>query len=114
VSITSALITAALVVILTADAVLAYLGFLTISQTIRGWGLQATLVPVLGGALGGHLWHDLVPSLALKPLPAHMAFVASVVLIAGVAAAMQKLGHPAPMEILACAGWVVTAMTVGV
>lgn len=92
---------------LVADVVLARFGFLTISQIVASWGLRATIVPLLGGALGGHIWHDLVPSLHLKPLPAHLAFFA---LIAIVGIVSQEIR--VPREVLAALGWVIAALLV--
>lgn len=99
----SVLVVAALL----ADVVLARFGFLTISKIIKSWGLRATIVPLLGGALGGHIWHDLVPSLHWKPLPAHVAFFS---LIAIVGIVSQEI-H-VPREVLAALGWVIAALLV--
>lgn len=103
---------AAIVLSLSSDVVLVKLGFDTISTRVRGWGLETTFVPLLGGALGGHFWHDLVPALPLEPVGAHVAFAVSLLLLAGIAQAMRAAGHPPPMELLAAIGWIATAATV--
>lgn len=92
---------------LIADVALALAGFATISTTVAAWGLRATIVPLLAGALGGHIFHDLVPSLHFKPLPAHVAFFACL-MIFGIWSQMMHL----PRELLAIAGWVIAALLV--
>lgn len=101
------------VVALAADVILVALGLRSESTTVHLWSHHTAVVAWALGGLAGHMVHDLVKRLPLMPIPAHVGFFMSAVLVIAVDTTLRQHDLHLPAEVAVVIGYLAGGGLVG-